>query len=171
MDTTLPDILEGGLDIVFVGINPGLRSAKARHYYANPSNRFWPLLYKSGLLPKRLKPEDDWKLPRFRFGLTDIVKRVSSGSADLSSNEFKDGAEVLAQKIRFYQPGIVCFNGLIAYRALSSSTGGAGLKVASFAGSRLFVLPSTSARNALYSNERLLAYFLELAQFRAKVCK
>ena len=167
----LPDILEGGLDIVFVGINPGLRSAKAGHYYNNPSNRFWPLLYRSGLLPRRLNPEDDWKLPRFRVGLTDIVKRVSSGSDKLTSDEFKHGAEILTQKIGFYRPSIVCVNGLIVYRALFKGKGGPGAKTELLAGSRLFVLPSTSARNALYSSDRLLAYFLELVQFRKKVCK
>lgn len=171
MHTTLPDILEGGLDIVFVGINPGLRSSKAGHYYANPSNRFWPLLYKSGLLPRPLKPGDDWKLPRFRLGLTDMVKRVSAGSADLSSDEFTNGAGILTQKIRFYRPGIICFNGLVAYRTFFPDGNGAGQKVDLVAGSRLFVIPSTSPRNASYSDDRLLDYFLELARFRAKVCK
>jgi len=171
MNAMLPDILEGGLDIIFVGINPGLQSAKAGHYYANQSNRFWPLLYKSGLVPRRLKPEEDWKLPRFRFGLTDIVKRVSSGSDKLASDEFKYGLDILIQKIGFYRPSIVCFNGLIAYHALAGSKDGPGAKVALLAGSRLFVLPSTSARNAVYSSDRLLSYFLELVQFRIKVCK
>jgi len=171
MYTTLPDILEGDLDIVFVGINPGLRSAKAGHYYANRSNRFWPLLYQSGLLPKPLKPEDDWKLPRFRLGLTDMVKRVSSGAADLCSHEFKQGAEILTKKIGFYHPRIVCFNGLIAYHALFPKGKGAGSKVELLAGSRLFVLPSTSPRNAAYTDDRLLECFVDLCRFRTKVCK
>lgn len=171
MDQTLPDILEGDLDIVFVGINPGLRSSKAGHYYANPSNRFWPLIFKSRLLPKPLQPEDDWKMTRFRFGLTDMVKRVSSGSSELFSDEFQAGAEILKKKIGFYRPRIVCFNGLIGYRTLFPQGRGAGPKGERLAGSRLFVVPSTSPRNAVYSDDRLLEYFVALCQFRNKVCK
>ncbi len=170
MYSTLPDILEGDLDIVFVGINPGLRSSKAGHYYANHSNRFWPLLFKGGLIPKPLKPEDDWKLPRFRLGLTDMVKRVSSGSSDLSLDEFKQGAEILKKKIGFYRPRIVCFNGLVAYHTFFPQGKGAGQKTESIEGSHIFVIPSTSPRNAAYSDDRLLAYFVELCRFRNKVC-
>jgi len=35
---TLPDLLRPGLDLVFVGINPGETSARRGHYYANPGN-------------------------------------------------------------------------------------------------------------------------------------
>tara|TARA_B100000315_G_scaffold239895_1_gene259166 strand:- start:351 stop:536 length:186 start_codon:yes stop_codon:yes gene_type:complete len=38
--STLPDYLEEGLDIVFVGLNPSERSVSAGHYFANPRNRF-----------------------------------------------------------------------------------------------------------------------------------
>src|SRR6266404_5456243 len=39
---TLPDLLRSGLDLVFVGINPGLYSARQGHYFARRTNRFWP---------------------------------------------------------------------------------------------------------------------------------
>ncbi len=48
---TLPDYLKEGLDIVFVGLNPSLYSVKEGHYFANPHNRFWTALNRSGLLP------------------------------------------------------------------------------------------------------------------------
>src|SRR3989442_1576451 len=38
---TLPDLLCPALDLVFVGINPGERSAERGHYYAHPGNAFW----------------------------------------------------------------------------------------------------------------------------------
>jgi len=46
---TLPDLLRDGLDIVFVGINPGLYSAQRGHYFARRTNRFWPALSRSVL--------------------------------------------------------------------------------------------------------------------------
>jgi len=45
----LPDHLAPNLDIIFVGINPGLVSAYKGHHYCNPTNHFWPLLYESGI--------------------------------------------------------------------------------------------------------------------------
>ena len=37
---TLPDYLTPGLDLVFVGINPGMKSAAAGHHYAGPGNQW-----------------------------------------------------------------------------------------------------------------------------------
>ena len=53
----LPDYLKRGLDVVFVGFNPGERSAHIGHYYAGRGNQFWNFLYESGLVPERLRPE------------------------------------------------------------------------------------------------------------------
>ena len=38
---TLPDLLAPGIELLFVGINPSLYSARAGHYYARPGNMFW----------------------------------------------------------------------------------------------------------------------------------
>ena len=37
---TLPDYLQPDLDIVLIGLNPGLNSIKAGHYFAFGRNRF-----------------------------------------------------------------------------------------------------------------------------------
>ena len=162
----LPDILEADLDIVFVGINTGTTSAKIGHYYARPQNLFWAMLHQSGLLPFPIKPEDDWKLIRFKMGLTDAVKRVTDGSGDLSSAELAEGGAIVRRKILFYQPRIVCFNGLTSYRALFGAEGGPGPKPDRIGVTRVFVVPSTSRRNAFYSREKVLFWFNELSRFR-----
>lgn len=164
--SALPDILEGGLDIVFVGINPGRYSDKLGHYYAQPRNRFWPLLFESGILPRPLKAQDDWKLPRFRLGLTDVVQRTTAGSSDLSGKELRMGGEILRQKVLFYRPRILCFNGLTAYRALFKKEDPPGLQVSKIGDTTLFAIPSTSPRNARYSKIQLLTYFSALQDFR-----
>src|SRR5262249_548654 len=56
---SLPDYLQPGLRLVFVGFNPSMRSAAIGHYYAGPGNLFWPLLYESGLLPMPLTYAED----------------------------------------------------------------------------------------------------------------
>jgi TDG/mug DNA glycosylase family protein len=49
--------------VLFVGINPGMRSEAIGHHFAGYSNRFWKLLFESGLVPVFLKSEDDDRLP------------------------------------------------------------------------------------------------------------
>ncbi len=62
---TLPDYLRTGLDLVFVGLNPGLYSAQVGHYFAFKPNRFWSALSASGLVPETIGPEDDARLPNW----------------------------------------------------------------------------------------------------------
>ncbi len=69
----LPDYLAPNLDIIFVGINPGEYSARVGHYFARKTNLFWTALYQAGLVPEKLAPQDDYRLPGFGYGLTDIV--------------------------------------------------------------------------------------------------
>lgn len=164
--TPLPDILEAELSIVFVGINPGTTSAQVGHYYARATNLFWPMLHESGLIPHPLKPEDDWKLVRFGIGLTDVVKRSSDSASDLTRAEFEAGAIVVQNKIKMYRPRIVCLNGLTAYRALFGRNEGPGAKPERIGESNVFVVPSTSRRNAGYPRETVLFWFKELERFR-----
>ena len=58
-DVTLPDYLEPGLKLIFIGINPGYYSAQVGHYYARPGNLFWWALSNSGLVPKEMGPQND----------------------------------------------------------------------------------------------------------------
>lgn len=169
MISSLPDILEADLDILFVGINPGTYSAKAGHYYAHAANRFWPMLYHGGLLPVLLLPKDDWKLPRFRIGITDLVKRVTDGSHALSSSELKQGGEIVRKKISYYRPKIVCLNGIIVFRTLFGYREDPGLTQNQIDTSRIFSIPSTSPRNAFYSTEQLLHLFKRLNVLRNKI--
>jgi hypothetical protein len=53
------------------------------HYYANPGNLFWRVLAETGLTPQRLRPEDDWRMPEFGLGLTDLAKGVAGQDADI----------------------------------------------------------------------------------------
>jgi TDG/mug DNA glycosylase family protein len=68
---SLPDYLQSGLRLVFVGFNPSMRSAAVGHYYAGLGNLFWPLLYASGLLPEPLMYAEDYRAQP--AGLTDLV--------------------------------------------------------------------------------------------------
>ena len=123
---TLPDYLCEGLDIVFVGLNPGLYSAQVGHYFAYKQNRFWPALSASGLVPEPVGPEDDARLLEWGIGLTDVVKRPTRGIHELKPVEFRRGAKALQAKIERYKPRIVCFVGLTGYRVCCGNDGEPG---------------------------------------------
>ncbi|KAI6789836.1 DNA glycosylase [Hortaea werneckii] len=108
----LLDILEPDLICIFVGTNPGIRTATAGHAYAHPSNLFWKLLHSSGCTDVRLPPENDVNLPEwYAMGNTNIVERPSKDAAELSKEEMAAGTPVLEEKIRRFRPEAVCIVG------------------------------------------------------------
>ena len=156
-----------GLRVLFVGINPGLRSAAIGHHYAGRSNRFWKLLHDSGLVPERLPAERDAELLRWGMGLTNLVARPSAGVADLGRRDFVLGRAKLLEKIRTLRPEIVALVGLTVCEHLLPAPGSrraVGLRAESLYGARVFVLPNTSGRNAHYSYVAMLRTFTELAR-------
>jgi TDG/mug DNA glycosylase family protein len=163
----LPDYLAPGLKLLFVGINPGLISAAAGHYYANPRNPFWRLLNEAGLTPRLLTPDQDHLLPDFGYGLTDIVKRPSRGAADLKWREFQDGRQRLVSLIERFRPRAVCFNSKTAFEGFfgKSACERLGPQTCAIAGAPVFVLPSTSPANAGTPLAVKLEYFRALKRW------
>ena len=162
---SLPDYLQSGLRLVIVGFNPSERAAAVGHYYAGRGNLFWPLLYESGLLPEPLHYEDDHRVLAFGIGLTDLVKRPSRSSADLSSAEAYAGAAVLHAKLIACAPRVVCFNGKGVYAWYSRRrTVTLGEQETRIGCARVFVAPSTSARNGRLNRGQKAAYFRTLRQ-------
>ena len=156
----LPDLLAPGLDLVFVGINPSVYSARRGHYFARPSNRFWPTLNESGLVPRPFRPEDDADLLAYGIGLTDLVARPTPRVEDVTDAEFAAGRIILRDKLRRYSPRAVCFVGKVAYQRFSGQVRvGYGLQRERFDSMALFVMPSTSGRaNRLHAErQRCLA--------------
>lgn len=107
----LPDYLDKCLDIIIIGINPGLKSAKVGHYYAGPGNHLWTCLYMSGLVKEKFSPYDDHKLLDYGIGFTDIVPRATRGDNELTREEIIAGADKLRDKLIEYKPKVAVFNG------------------------------------------------------------
>jgi TDG/mug DNA glycosylase family protein len=162
---------------LFVGINPGVRSAAIGHHFAGFSNRFWKLLFDAGLVPEPLRAEDDDRLPALGFGITNLVARTTPGIADLRPQEYEAGRRRLLAKIRRYHPGLVVLVGVTLYRVLlpgalpKASRGGKageptvlGLRPETLAGVPVFVVPNPSGRNANYSYAQMLDVFKDLAR-------
>ncbi|PSN35264.1 hypothetical protein C0J52_17552 [Blattella germanica] len=116
---TLPDHLALNLDIVIIGINPGLFAAYKGHHYAGPGNHFWKCLYLSGLTPEPMTADDDYKLLQVGIGFTNMVARATKGSADLTRKEIKEGSQILLEKLQKYKPKIAVFNGKLIFEVFS----------------------------------------------------
>ncbi|MBB6218271.1 TDG/mug DNA glycosylase family protein [Anaerosolibacter carboniphilus] len=112
----LPDIIKEDLDVLFIGYNPGLKSAQEGHHYAGKSNRFWKLLYDAGLTPRKLHPYEDRELLHYGYGSTNIIDRETKSAAELTDEEYEVGREKLKGLLRKYHPKIACYVGIGVYQ-------------------------------------------------------
>ncbi len=164
----LPDYIRPGLRVLFVGINPGLRSSRIGHHFAGHSNRFWKLLYESGLVTDRLTCRDDWRLPEWGLGLTNVISRPSAGIDVLRPHEYRAGVVRLRRKVTRYRPKLVALLGLTIFRTIfppgtqTPPRLSLGLQAPRLAGVPVFLLPNPSGRNAHYSYRHMLAAFEDL---------
>lgn len=155
--------------MLLIGINPGVMSALTGHHFAGPTNRFWRLLYESGVVPERVTHVDDVRLPQWGIGMTNLVARPSPGIDVLKPAEYVEGWRILEQKIAKYRPAIVAFVGVTMYRALWRILGHThapaikpGFQQAAVHGARMFVLPNPSGRNANFTYAEMLEAFRSL---------
>ncbi|XP_041674504.1 uncharacterized protein LOC108102309 isoform X2 [Drosophila eugracilis] len=148
---TIPDHLCDNLDIVIVGINPGLFAAFKGHHYAGPGNHFWKCLYLAGLTVEQMSADEDYKLLKQGIGFTNMVARATKGSADLTRKEIKEGSRILLEKLQRFRPKIAVFNGKLIFEVFS------GKKEFHFGrqpdrvegtDTYIWVMPSSSARCA-----------------------
>jgi TDG/mug DNA glycosylase family protein len=162
----LRDRIEPGVRVLFVGINPGIRSALIGHHFAGYSNRFWKLLFDSGLVPERLTTEDDRRLPEWGYGITNLVPRATPGIDSLARDEYAAGLVILRRKVRRFKPAIVAFVGVSLFRTIYEKRGPIrlGMQPETFEGARTFVLPNPSGRNANFSYNEMLRAFRKLAR-------
>lgn len=167
---TLPDHLKVGLSVVFIGINPGLRSAELGHHYAGHANRFWKLLNDAGFSPDLLTFHDDGRLPTLGVGLTNLVSRPTKSVQELTVEEYRRGLRDLGKKMVTYRPRIMALLGLgmAKYVLPPGSRGGrlrVGLQEQTFQGIPVFVLPNPSGRNAHYSYDEMKTRYRELKTY------
>ncbi len=160
----LPDYLAPNLDIVFVGINPGEYSDRVGHYFARPQNAFWAALSESGIVAETMTARDDARITQFGLGLTDLVKRASKSASEVTRKEFMEGGKALRAKLEPLAPRVICFVGLTGYRAAFDPSARLGAQSSRWGASRLFIVPSTSARNARYRKE-IVRWFKKLKIF------
>ena len=160
---TIPDVLGPDLDVVFVGINPGLWSGAVGHHFARPGNRFWKALHGSEFTNRRLDPSEDASLLERNLGVTNLVARTTATADELSADEIRLGAQKLEERLEPLRPRFVAVLGIGAYRTgFGRRESALGPQEDDFGGARLWVLPNPSGLNAHHQLDDLTERFRRL---------
>ncbi|KAJ1947420.1 uracil DNA N-glycosylase Thp1, partial [Linderina macrospora] len=183
--TPIPETIRPGLDILFVGINPGYTSGHKQLHFGNPQNYFWKGLFESGLIPEPIQPEQGHLLhEKWGMSIVNLVQRTTRSTSDLSTREMREAVPELCRKITANPPRIVCFVGKGIYQVFANSKNfelGLQPEVYEFDDSAsaacpplhlgrlddgkfayLFAMPSTSGRTAAYQNPEKLLFLRQL---------
>lgn len=158
----MPDVVRPGLRVLLVGINPGVATARARLHFANPRNAFWGALHDAGLTPRRLDPAEQDALLDLGIGISNSVTRATPGSADVTPDDVARGRGRLAALVRGQRPAWLAFVGKEAYRMATARKDAPLGEAEAWEGARVFVLPSTSPRNAHLTPQEKTEWFRRL---------
>lgn len=168
---TLPDLMSDHVRLLFVGINPGLRTVAVQAHFAPRGNRFWPALYRAGITDRLIDasagfaPADRKYLLDRGIGITNLVERATANAAELTADELVKGGQKLHRTIRRFSPRVVAVLGITAYReAFDDRRATAGRQVSPYPATELWVVPNPSGRNAHASLPGLAAAYGEVAR-------
>ncbi|XP_026990882.1 G/T mismatch-specific thymine DNA glycosylase [Tachysurus fulvidraco] len=177
MAKKLPDVITYNLDILIIGINPGLLSAYKGRHYPNPGNHFWKCLFLSGLTEEQLNYMHDQTLPeKYGIGFTNMVERTTPGSKDLSNKEIREGGKQLLEKLQKYKPRIAAFNGKCIYETFCKEIFGVKAKNLEFGlqpyrvpetETVCYLMPSSSPRCAQFPRAQdKVHFYIKLKELR-----
>ncbi|OWT59184.1 G/U mismatch-specific DNA glycosylase [Candidimonas nitroreducens] len=159
----LPDVLTGGLSVVFCGLNPGLSAVVSGHHFTNKSNRFWKAIHLAGFTAELIEPTNDRRILQYGCGLTVVVDRPTIRADEVSRQEFQASHGTLHRKIELFAPAYIAFLGKAAYSAISGRRDIAwGLQPERFAGAVAWVLPNPSGLNRAFRLDDLVQAYREL---------
>ena len=143
---TLPDQVAPGLRMLICGLNPSLYAADRGIGFARPGNRFWPAALAAGIASRPRDPR--WLRTVDLVGMTDLVKRATSGADELTGDEYRHGVARLERLVAWLEPAVTCFVGLAGWRAAVDRRAHAGPLPHGFAGRPAYLMPNTSGLNA-----------------------
>lgn len=167
---TLPDLVSDQTRLLFVGINPGLRAAAVQAHFGGGSNRFYPALFRAGIVDRRIdasagfRPGDLNHLLERGVGITSIVAEASARADELTPEQLLAGAKALSARVELMAPAMVAVLGIGAYRtAFARPRATWGRQPDSLGRSLVWVLPNPSGLNRHASLADLAAAYREVA--------
>lgn len=174
LDDVLPEAGAPPLELLIVGVNPGLWTAAVNAPFARPGNRFWPALHRAGLTDhpvdasRGLAAADERQLLDRGIGIVNLVGRATVRADELSRDELTAAADRLVVRVRELRPRTVAIAGITAFRAAfglpratlgeQATSGITGWP----AGSALWVVPQPSGLNAHETIDSLAEKWVEV---------
>lgn len=167
---SLPDLLGDDVRLLFVGINPGLLTAAVQAHFGRKGNRFYPALYRAGIVDRLIDAshgfaeEDRQHLLDRGVGITNLVRGATARADELTTAELVTGATSLTRRVRRITPNVVAMLGITAYRtAFARPRAVAGRQPEDLGGTPLWVVPNPSGLNAHATLDSLAAAYREVA--------
>lgn len=164
------DLLPDDMKLLFVGINPSLRSGEVDAPFAGASNRFWPALAAAGVTEWRISTVDGWRekdrehLLARGIGITNIVPDATRRADELTREQLREGYAALAANIAAWRPNAVAVLGVGAWReATGDRRLSMGEQTSPWEGVRLYVAPNPSGLNAHYRPADLARIYGDIA--------
>ena len=152
---TVPDLIGPAVKLLFVGINPGLWTAAVGAHFARRGNRFYPALYRAGIIDRDIdassgyRPEDLAHLMARGIGITNLVAAASARADELTRDQLLAGGVRLGELVGRVRPKVVAVLGITAYRAaFGRPAARPGRQGEDLAGVPLWVVPNPSGLNA-----------------------
>jgi double-stranded uracil-DNA glycosylase len=168
---TLPDLISHEVRLLFVGINPGLRSVAVQAHFAPRGNRFYPALFRAGITDRVIDASSGFAVADREYllargiGITGLVERATATAAELTARELVKGTQRLRKVVAEFSPRVVAVLGITAYRAaFNDPAAKAGKQPSPYPSSELWVVPNPSGRNAHASLAGLAAAYGEVAR-------
>jgi double-stranded uracil-DNA glycosylase len=168
---TLPDLISHQVRLLFVGINPGLRSVAVQAHFAPRGNRFYPALFRAGITDHLIDASPGFAIADREYllgrgiGITSLVERATASAAELTVDELVKGAHKLSRVVQEFSPQVVAVLGITAYRAaFDDRLAKLGKQSTPYPATELWVVPNPSGRNAHASLDRLAVAYGEAAR-------
>lgn len=171
VDAHVDDLVDEDLRLLFVGINPGLWTAATGTHFAHPGNRFYPALFRAGVIEREIDRTagmtdvDRAHLLERGIGITNVAHRATAKASELSDEELRAGGEQLRRFVRRHRPRVVAIAGVTAYRtAFADRRAQIGEQPEAFEGSRLWIVPNPSGLNAHETVDSLAEWYAQPAR-------
>lgn len=140
---TLEPLLREGLDVVFVGTEPGPTSLRQGVYYANPDNTFYRDLRAAGFTSREVQPHEYRSLLDEGIGLDDVY----------------DNPSALRRRLLDAAPQAVCFNSRGALQRLTQELdrwdGPAAGRYVQLGDALIWAVPDSSPRASRHHDRRV----------------
>lgn len=161
-DAVVPDLIGPDCKLLFVGINPGLWTAATGAHFARRGNRFYPALWRAGIVDRLIdasagmSDDDRALLLDSGIGITNVVPRASARADELTTEELVEGGRKLIETVTRVHPKVIAVAGITAYRtAFGDRKATAGRQDRTIGDTVVWVVPNPSGLNAHHTVDTL----------------